>query len=192
MKSPVTVLMDANVFYGIRVTSLILHLAQTKLFRARWTERIHEEWIGNLHRKTGIPREKLERRRQAIDHSVLDCLVNDYEALENIVSLPDGKDHHVLAAALKVRADCIVTFNLSDFPVAALAPLGIAAIHPDEFIIDVFDMSEELFIGAVGQDIRHYKTPPLTFNRYSEDLRKAGLPKTARLIEELKALIDTE
>lgn len=39
---------DANVFYGARLRSLILFLAQTKLFRARWSEAVHDEWTRNL------------------------------------------------------------------------------------------------------------------------------------------------
>jgi hypothetical protein len=46
--STFTAFFDANVFYGARLRSLLLFLAQTKLFRARWSDRAHDEWIGNL------------------------------------------------------------------------------------------------------------------------------------------------
>ncbi|MBB3135530.1 hypothetical protein FHS26_003275 [Rhizobium pisi] len=36
MISTFTAFFDANVFYGARLRSLVLHLAQSKLFRARW------------------------------------------------------------------------------------------------------------------------------------------------------------
>ncbi len=64
MNSIFTAVIDANVFYGIRVTSLILHLAQADLFRARWSEKIHEEWISNLHRNRGLAREKLQNEER--------------------------------------------------------------------------------------------------------------------------------
>ena len=38
-------------------------------------------------------------------------------------------DRHLLAAAICGHADAIVTFNLSDFPPAALAPFGIEALE---------------------------------------------------------------
>lgn len=192
MISTTIAVLDANIFYGIRITSLVLHLAQSRMFRAHWTEKIHEEWIGNLHRKTGIATEKLERRRQAIDASILDCLITDYEALEKNLALPDPGDHHVVAAAVKIRASCIVTFNLSDFPHSLLGPLGLSAIHPDEFLADLFGLSEDLFVRAVRRDFHHYKAPPLTVERYIEDLRKAGVPRTAKLIEELRVLIEPD
>ena len=190
MNSAFTAVIDANVFYGIRVTSLILHLAQADLFRARWSEKIHQEWMGNLHRNTGLAQEKLQRRREAIDASVLDCLVMDYEALEYGLTLPNPDDRHVFAAALKAQATRIITFNLSDFPSSALDPAGIAAIHPDQFLMELFEASQTQFVEAVRQDFQHYKAPPLTFERYISDLRKAGVPKTAELIEKLRILVD--
>lgn len=39
----------------------------------------------------------------------------------------------MLAAAIKMGADAIVTFNLKDFPNSALAGYGVEAIHPDDF-----------------------------------------------------------
>jgi hypothetical protein len=45
MISTFTALFDANVFFGARLRSLILELATTGLFRARWSEDIHAEWM---------------------------------------------------------------------------------------------------------------------------------------------------
>lgn len=43
-----TVLVDACVLYPAPLRDLVMHLALTDLFRARWTDRIHEEWMRNL------------------------------------------------------------------------------------------------------------------------------------------------
>jgi len=43
-----TVIYDANVLYPAPLRSVLMFLAQTDLFRARWTLDIHEEWIRNL------------------------------------------------------------------------------------------------------------------------------------------------
>jgi len=43
------------------------------------------------------------------------------------LQLADEKDRQVLASAIRAPAQTIVTFNLKDFPAAALDPLGIEA-----------------------------------------------------------------
>lgn len=39
---------DACVLYPAPLRDLLMHLAMTDLFRARWTSDIHEEWISSL------------------------------------------------------------------------------------------------------------------------------------------------
>ncbi|WP_328592528.1 PIN domain-containing protein [Saccharopolyspora elongata] len=46
--------------------------------------------------------------------AVRDCLVMGYEPLIDAVELPDPDDRHVLAAAIKARAQVVVTANLKD------------------------------------------------------------------------------
>jgi len=73
MISTFTAFFDANVFYGARLRSLILHLAQTKIFRARWSEHIHDEWIRNLlANRPDLTAASLERTRHLMDEAVLD------------------------------------------------------------------------------------------------------------------------
>ena len=190
MISTFTAVIDANVFFGARLRSLVLFLAQTKIFRARWTEEINDEWVRNVHHKQGIPLDKLERLRGLVNSTVLDCLVTGYDTLTGAFKLPDPADGHVLAAAVKTRADVIVTFNLKHFPDEVLNPLGIEAKHPDEFLLDLFGISPEAFVEAVQQDFLHYKAPPLTFEQYVAALKAAGVPDCSAQIEELRVLIE--
>lgn len=125
-----------------------------------------------------------------MDRSVLNCLVTGYEALEQSFHLPDPDDRHILAAAVQSGADLILTFNAKDFPQDVVEPLGIEICDPDAFLLDLFGISEELFIEHVKLDFHHYKAPPLTFDAYIEALRKTGVSKTATLIEKLRVLIE--
>lgn len=192
MISTFTVLVDANVFFGARLRSLVLTLAQTKMFRARWTERIHDEWMRSVATKHDLPIEKLAKTKALMDAAVLNCLVSGYEPLEASFDLPDADDRHVLAAAVKTRADLILTFNQKDFPATVLAPLGLATQHPDDFMQDMFGISAEMFIDAVTEDFRHYLAPPLSFDEYVASLARAGIPETATLIGELRVLIESK
>ncbi len=129
-------------------------LALTDLFKARWTDEIHDEWIRNvLENRPDLTLSQLTRTKNLMNANVRDCLVTGYESLIPTLELPDPGDRHVLAAAIRVGADFIVTFNLKDFPEEALAPYGVEAIHPDEFslyLIDHYPSNRLLVGGAVA------------------------------------------
>jgi hypothetical protein len=55
MISTFTAFIDANVFYGARLRSLVLFVAQTKLYRAKWSERVNDEWVDAVVRKAKRP-----------------------------------------------------------------------------------------------------------------------------------------
>jgi hypothetical protein len=85
-----------------------MHLALTDLYRARWTHTIHEEWIrAVLENRADLARAQLERTRDLMNAHARNALVENYEDL-----IPA----HVLAAAIRGRADVIVTYNTRDFP----------------------------------------------------------------------------
>ena len=42
------VVLDACVIYSAALRDLLLELALTDLYRAHWTNRIHDEWIRSL------------------------------------------------------------------------------------------------------------------------------------------------
>lgn len=62
--------LDANVLYSYPLTNLLLQLAEARLYRPVWSADIHEEWIrAVLRRRSDLTREKLERRRAAMDEA---------------------------------------------------------------------------------------------------------------------------
>jgi hypothetical protein len=189
MISTFTVFFDANVFYGARLRSLVLFLAQTKLFRARWSDAVHEEWIENLLRKRpDLRRENLLKTRQLMDQAVPDCLVSGYEPLVAGLNLPDPGDRHVLAAAILTRAHAIVTFNGADFPADYLSGFRLSSKHPDDFLPDTLSLEPAIFAEAVLKDFEHYQRPALSFESYISALAAAGVPKTSALLREWEIL----
>jgi PIN domain len=112
MSSNFTVLYDANIFFGAFRRNVMIHLAQAGIYRAKWTEDIHQEWMSNLRKKyPDIGAEKVQKIRGLIDAAVPDCLVNGYRRLITGLELPDSNDRHVLAAAIKAGAQVLVTCN---------------------------------------------------------------------------------
>ena len=49
MPSPPVAVYDANVLYPAQLCDLLMRLAVGGVVRAHWTERIHDEWMRNVH-----------------------------------------------------------------------------------------------------------------------------------------------
>lgn len=71
-------LYDACVLYPGPLRDLLMHLALTDLYRAKWTDEIHDEWIRNvLANRVDLTKEMLERTRSLMNRHVRDCLVDN-------------------------------------------------------------------------------------------------------------------
>ena len=101
-------------------------------------------------------------------------LVESYEELVSALALPDQADRHVLAAAIVAKASVIVTFNLSDFPKAALSPFRVRAVHPDAFLLSLLKQEPAAFLEGLRKHRAWLHHPPKTSEQYLEGLRRTG------------------
>ncbi len=63
-----TAIYDACVLYPAPLRDLLMQLAMSELFSARWTTQIHDEWMRNVHtNRTDITWEKLIRVRDLMN-----------------------------------------------------------------------------------------------------------------------------
>lgn len=179
-----TVVYDACVLYPASIRDLMVEIARTGLLRAKWSHRIHLEWINALIReRPDLERARLERVAQLMNDAVLDCLVTGFESLEaGLTALPDPNDRHVLAAAIHSSAQEIVTFNLKHFPGAALRPYGICAIHPDEFVEHLLDLNAEIVCEAVRRIRRRLINPPRSAEEMIGSYERNGLAVSASVL----------
>ena len=181
-----TAFYDASVLYPSELRNLPMHLALTSLFQAKWSPAVHEEWIrALLRRRPDLTREKLERTRMLMDKHATDALVTGYEDLIEGLHLPDPDDRHVLAAAIRGRADVIVTCNLKDFPADVLKSYGIEPQHPDEFILNLLDLAPGVILRAARDHLESLKNPPKSIEEYLDSLVAQGLTQTASMLREL-------
>jgi len=178
-------LLDACVLYSAPLRDLFMHLTVRLLFQPKWTDKIHEEWIEKvLEHRPDIERSRLERTRELMDRWARDWHVPEHAALIPTLSLPDPDDRHVLAAAIAAGVPLIVTFDLSHFPEAALAPHGVRAQHPDEFASDLLQEDPDAFLAAVRIHRASLKLPPMSPGSYLATLSACGLPETAAKLSE--------
>jgi predicted nucleic acid-binding protein len=179
-----TAVFDACVLYPAPLRDLLMQLSLADLFHARWTEDIHGEWIRNLlQNRPDLKRHTLEHTRDLMNMNVRDCLVTGYQSLIPALTLPDPNDRHVLAAAIIARAEVIVTFNLGDFPAAALEAFGIKAQHPDDFVMRLLDVTPEVVFLAVQRQRQSLRNPPKTVEEVLETLHQQGLVKTTAFLQ---------
>ena len=63
----------------------------------------------------------------------------------------DSKDRHVAAAAVHDHAQIIVTFNLRHFKPEHLDSFGIRVLHPQGFLVELFQQEQELVTTKLKQ-----------------------------------------
>ncbi|MEM1262830.1 MAG: PIN domain-containing protein [Pseudomonadota bacterium] len=188
-----TALVDACVLFSPLKRNVILSLAEAELFRVRWSDEILDETEKAtaeflLQRECPDSRERARRAREAMEAAFEDAKVDGYESIAGeLGELPDEGDRHVIAAAVRCRADIIVTENIKDFPNELLGKYCIEAKTADEFIADAIDLNSALAISAVRRMRNRLNRPEKTPEKLLLDLEKIGLTQTA---DQLRDSID--
>lgn len=185
-----TVVYDACVLYPAPLRDFLIEMASADMYRAKWTDQIHDEWTRSvLENRPDLKPEQLERTRQLMNANIPDCLVQGYEELIPSVKLPDPDDRHVLAAAIFCGADVIVTFNLKDFPKDSTEKYGIDALHPDDFIMCQIDLAPHVVCAAAKRCRERLKNPPKDTGQYLATLEAQQLTQSVTVLRRYSELI---
>ncbi len=90
----VTAILDANVLYPFLVRDVLLSLAEAGLYRARWTQRICDEWTSHLI-KARPGKERLILNTVALmNRAFPEAMVERYQDSIPSLVLPDADDRH--------------------------------------------------------------------------------------------------
>ena len=193
-----TVVLDACTLFPMLVRDVLLTLAGHEFFNPKWSARIRAEWMRNRSERLGERSfdgntvERVQRIAAAMESAFPDAAI-EFEFTEAAILEPvDVKDRHVVAAAMAVQADAIVTFNIADFAVAHLQEhLQIEVIHPDDFVMDLVDLHEKRAVSAFRELRARKQNPPWAPRELIQRLQKSGLVQTSRWLstEDVVALI---
>lgn len=178
------VVLDANVLYPFRKRDALLRFCEAGLFRARWSEKIMEEWRIALLRQKPVLSASIEFQIVAINRAFPEGCVSGADMLIEGLHLPDPDDRHVLATAIRAGAEHIVTENLRDFPDSELAQYGITAVSADDFLSSTFELYPADALGAMRAMRLNYQRPPFTPGEFIFDLQAKGMPKLASMLKE--------
>jgi len=178
-----TVVYDATVLYPSLLRDVLIRVAGSGVFRARWTERILDEVFFNLPRnRPDLDPKKLSRTRRLMCLAVEDCLVTGYEELIDDLWLPDPNDRHVLAAAISCGAQSIITENIKDFPCSILDGFGIRRQSADEFLCELIASSPAIVQHSIEDAAAAFKKPPRSVDEVLTALALSGTPRAVEML----------
>jgi predicted nucleic acid-binding protein len=179
-----TAVLDTNVIYPVIIRDLLFWFAYYDLYTPKWSNHIFDEWQDVMQRK-GVSPEESEKRVRKANLAFPDALVQNYEGLIEHLSLPDEKDRHVLAAAIKTNAHVIVSNNIKDFPEEVLNNYGLKIKTADDFLTDIIDLNPETAIEAFKEMVLNKKNPDWDEYEVLNCLRSNGLKDTANYLHSL-------
>lgn len=185
-----TVVYDACVLYPAPLRDLLVRLALTDIVTAKWTDTILDECFRSIQKvRPELTSDRLARTRSLMNRAVRDVLVTGYEPLIDGLTLPDPDDRHVVAAAIRCGAQAIVTANRKDFPASALEPLGLEALHPDEFVLDLLDLAPGVVVRVLNEQTRALRNPPQEITEVLGTLENNGLVRSTAELRRLLGML---
>lgn len=137
-----TVLLDACVLVPMPLCETLLRLAEEPaLYRPLWSDPILQE-VGIVLGRMKYKPEQVERRLNAMRNTFPEASVIIPDDLAHALTcVPDPSDRHVLAAAIRGKADAILTLNKRHFPQECLAQYDIDRMSPDEFFVNQYHLN---------------------------------------------------
>lgn len=156
-----------------------------------WSDRILDEMSRNLVEE-GLMKETGAARLKGAMRAAFDAAVVPAETIAQLepVMTNHPKDRHVLAAAVVVHAEVVVTANLKDFSEEACSPLGVSAVHPDEFLVTLQAKRPQVVLDVLEEQAGDLKNPPWTLEDLLGALGKQ-VPEFVRAVQTHRARTST-
>lgn len=186
IKADFRVCLDACVLANFGVADLLLRLAKRpRQLIPVWSEEILDETYRTHTQKLGWGDELAATFRDALLDHFPEAMCSGYEHLIQVMTNQE-KDRHVLAAAVKAGAPLILTFNLKDFGEEALAPWGVKAKSPDDYLTTLYEMDSVPIAQTLGVIEERRKAQGDTLEDVIVMLGRSLPNLAARLYEDLE------
>jgi predicted nucleic acid-binding protein len=155
LPAPFRVVLDANVLFPFSLRDTLLRAAAAGYYQIYWSEQILEEARRNLVQRGVVTVEQAEKLFATMRRAFPEAEIRGYEPLVDTM-LNAANDRHVAAAAVKVAAQVIVTFNLRDFHDL---PDGINSQSPSDFLVDIFNVDPGGIVELLREQAAALKRP---------------------------------
>ena len=163
-----TAVLDASVLYPLPLRDTLLRLAEAELYDPCWSEQILDEVARNLTIDKRVTAAQATRLLDVL-RGAFDAASVPHEAIARLepAMTNEAKDRHVLATAVAGDAQTIVTLNLKHFPSDACKPFAVEPLHPDIFLLDLYDLDPRATYNAVERQAAALTRPPMTIDEPS-------------------------
>lgn len=174
------VVYDACVLYSAFIRDVLLRIGLANIVTCHWTDEIQEEWTRNLLlQRPDLGSTKISEIRSKMEGAFPLAKVQNYQ--KHVPTLTNNeKDRHVLAAAIEAGASQIVTLNLSHFLAKDLAPYGVQATAPDDFLVSLHADDSDTLVGVLCKHRSGLAQPALSRAEYIERCEASTLKNLAR------------
>jgi predicted nucleic acid-binding protein len=160
MNANFRVVLDACVLANFGLCDLFLTLAETpRLYQPVWNEEILNEVQRTQVGKLGWPDDLSKSWREAVEAAYPEAMVT-VQASQVEACTNHEKDRHVLATAVRGRAELIVTHNLKHFPPEALKPWGVSVCHPADYLITLYSLDAGVVVARLEEIARKRNRTP--------------------------------
>jgi hypothetical protein len=159
----------------------LLRLAEAGIYRPVWSEEILDEVRRNLVARIGLTPVDAGHRIDEMNAAFPDAMTEGGAAL--LASVPasvDEGDRHVVATAIRARAQVIVTDNRRHFPDADLEAFDIDVQGSDEFLVHEWGVRRMAATRVIGEMLADLGRTPSEHARAIE----ARLPGFAQLLRD--------
>src|SRR5436190_642503 len=166
--------LDANILLQAPIRDTILRLAQARVIVVHWTRDILAEVERTFAAVTGSTdaERRYEYLRATLHEFFPYATVEGYQNLRPSLTIAPH-DRHVLACAIRARAQIIVTYNLRHFSAAELRPYNIQAWHPDALLRDILRQRPDTLLDSLiaqGEDLHPPRTLAQVLDRLAGDV----------------------
>lgn len=149
MRADFHAVLDFCVLANFGVADLLFRLAEgPRLYLPLWSAEIMAETKKAQIQKLGWNVGLADYFQSELQKTFPEAWISGYEQITHALS-NDLHDRHVLAVAIRARAEVIVTFNLKHFRKEHLNPWGVDAKHPSEFLQNLYDLDGEVVISKL-------------------------------------------
>jgi predicted nucleic acid-binding protein len=179
----IRVFLDADVLYKKILLSTFLDMAEREIFTFLWSREVINEFSRNRIEKGSNPK-IIDLICQGIEESFGGGIVErrDFEELKEKLKITDIKDRHILAAAAVGGADYLVTFNLSDYDKKEAKNLDVEIIHPDSFLMILFNSNKSEVLSSLKFTRARRQNPTTTNKEFLQHLKKAEILKFSEML----------